>query len=70
MIRIREQHKANPLLLVVLRIVTMVDAIGSSAAIDFQDSNTTIDQEKLLFSYFMTRGWLSQKENHYDFFTR
>ena len=28
-------------------------------------ANTTTDQERLLFSCFMTRGWLRQEENHY-----
>ena len=28
-------------------------------------ANTTLDQERLLFSCFMTRGWLRQEENHY-----
>jgi ectoine hydroxylase-related dioxygenase (phytanoyl-CoA dioxygenase family) len=33
-------------------------------------ANTTKDQERLLFSCFMTRGWLRQEENHYISFTR
>ncbi len=28
-------------------------------------ANQTTDQERLLFSCFMTRGWLRQEENHY-----
>jgi ectoine hydroxylase-related dioxygenase (phytanoyl-CoA dioxygenase family) len=33
-------------------------------------ANTTVDQERLLFSCFMTRGWLRQEENQYISFTR
>jgi len=33
-------------------------------------ANTTKDQERLLFSCFMTRGWLRQEENQYISFTR
>lgn len=28
-------------------------------------ANTTTDEERLLYSCFMTRGWLRQEENHY-----
>lgn len=28
-------------------------------------ANTTKDEERLLFSCFMTRGWLRQEENQY-----
>jgi ectoine hydroxylase-related dioxygenase (phytanoyl-CoA dioxygenase family) len=28
-------------------------------------ANKTLDQERLLYSCFMTRGWLRQEENHY-----
>jgi hypothetical protein len=33
-------------------------------------ANTTKKQEGLLFSCFMTRGWLRQEENHYISFMR
>jgi ectoine hydroxylase-related dioxygenase (phytanoyl-CoA dioxygenase family) len=33
-------------------------------------ANKTTDQERLLFSCFMTRGWLRQEENHYISFTK
>jgi len=33
-------------------------------------ANTTADEERLLFSCFMTRGWLRQEENHYLNMTR
>jgi ectoine hydroxylase-related dioxygenase (phytanoyl-CoA dioxygenase family) len=33
-------------------------------------ANTTTDQERLLFSCFMTRGWLRQEENHYLSFSK
>jgi ectoine hydroxylase-related dioxygenase (phytanoyl-CoA dioxygenase family) len=33
-------------------------------------ANTTKDEERLLFSCFMTRGWLRQEENQYISFSR